>query len=260
MGTQSTTAWLRMLPSWTAVSKNTTSWPCSRQQNSRQQQRQQLDARRPQQLGCCSPQDSGHLRRSCMHHRMLQLNASSSMPTSSSQQRRKAGRHRARQAGCVQLRVGAVPTHLLHEHLDEALFEVADLAPHLPSRARQGKRQRVRACLISSSGSTSANVPSSSKPQCAGCDTESPAQYGPAPTQPCTAHLLVCLSGGGDVLCGDDLAVARHQAAARGQRQVRALPDGQGEVAGAVGGGEAQPALLLQQRQGWERTSGRRSR
>ena len=62
------------------------------------------------------------------------------------------------------------------------------------------------------------------------------------------------------MLCGDDLAVARHQAAARGQRQVRALPDGQGEVAGAVGGGEAQPALLLQQRQGWERTSGRRSR
>lgn len=56
------------------------------------------------------------------------------------------------------------------------------------------------------------------------------------------------------MLCGHDDAMPRHQAAARRQRQVGGLPDGQGELAGTVGGAEAQAALLLQAvgKAGWE--------
>lgn len=46
------------------------------------------------------------------------------------------------------------------------------------------------------------------------------------------------------MLPGDDAAVAGHQAAARRQRQVRALPDGQRQLARPAGGRKAEAAGL----------------
>lgn len=73
------------------------------------------------------------------------------------------------------------------------------------------------------------------------------------PRQP-SSHLLVNLPSRRRVLSGHNEAVPRHQPASSGQRKVAGLADGDGQVAGAVGGGKTQAALVLQPEQGkkWE--------